>query len=105
MLQHTQLTGSALSCNLTSSEHLSSTKFLNSNIPEDSSVYSMLMELKKVDPELTKTLVHMKEEDLRTHFTKHAKNFSAHTFINFLTGFILTDQEFSTFIKDEVLDV
>ena len=88
----------------TSSEHLSSTTFLNSNIPEDSNVYSMLMELKKVDPEITRTLIHMKEEDLRAHFTKHAKNFSAHTFINFLTGFTLTDQEFSSFTKDEPLD-
>ena len=57
----------------TSSEHLSSTTFLflNSNIAEDSCVYSMLMELKKVDPELTRTIVHLKEEDLRAHFTKH----------------------------------
>ena len=63
------------------------------------------MELKKVDPELTRTLVHMKEEDLRAHFTKHAKNFYDHTFINFLTGFTLMDQEFSSFTKDEPLDV
>ena len=89
----------------TTSEYLSSTTFLNSNIPEDSNIYSMLMELKKIDPELTRTLVHMKEEDLRAHFTKHAKNFSTHTFINFLTGFTLSDQEFASFTKDEPLDV
>ena len=89
----------------TSSENLSSTTYLNSNIPENSSVYSMLMELKRVDPEITRTLVSLKEEDLRAHFTKHSKNFTPHSFINFLTGFILTDQEFATFTKDEVLCV
>ena len=36
---------------------------------------------------------------------KHAKNFSPHTFINFVTGFILTDQEFAAFTKDENLCV
>ena len=89
----------------TSSEYLSATTFLNSNISEESSTYSMLMELKRVDPELTRTLVHMKEEDLRAHFTKHAKNFSTHTFINFLTGFTLSDQEFASFTKEEPLCV
>ena len=65
----------------------------------------MLLELKKIDPELTRTLVHLKEENLRAHFLKHAKNFSPHTFINFVTGFILTDQEFAAFTKDENLCV
>ena len=47
----------------------------------------------------------MKEEDIRVHFTKYSKNFTPHFFFNFITGFILTDQEFAKFAQDEVLCV
>ena len=89
----------------TSSEILNASTFLNSNISEDSNFFSVLLELKKIDPELTRTLVHLKEETVRAHFLKHAKNFTPHTFINFVAGFILTDQEFAAFTKDENLCV
>ena len=61
------------------------------NISEDSNFFSVLLELKKIDPELTRTLVHLKEENVRAYFLKHDKNFTPHMFINFVTGFILTD--------------
>ena len=64
----------------------------------------MLMEL-KIDPELTRATVQLKEETVRAQFLKHAKNFTPYTFINFVSGFILTEQEFAAFIKDDVLDV
>ena len=63
------------------------------------------MELKKIDPELTRATVQLKEETVRAQFLKHAKNFTPYTFINFVSGFILTEQEFAAFTKDDVLDV
>ena len=89
----------------TSSEILDSKTFLNSSVSEESNFFAMLLELKKVDPEITRATVHLKEETVRAHFLKHAKNFTPHTLINFVSGFILTDQEFAAFTKDEVLDV
>ena len=47
----------------------------------------------------------MKEGDFKAHFTKHTKNFTPHSFMNFITGFILMNQEFSIFTQDEVLCV
>ena len=65
----------------------------------------MLLELLKIDPEVTRTVVSMKEEDIKAHFTKYSKIFTPHSFINFVTGFVLTDQEFAKFIQPEPLDV
>ena len=47
----------------------------------------------------------MKEEDIKTHFTKYSKMFTPHTFINFVTGFVLTNQEFAKFVQPEPLNV
>ena len=73
----------------TSSEILNAKTFLNSNISEESNFFSMLLELKKIDPELTRSIVPLKEDTVRAHFLKHAKNFTPYTYINFVTGFVL----------------
>ena len=47
----------------------------------------------------------MKEEEIRTYFSDHSKMFSPHAFINFVTGFTLTNQEFATFVQPKPLNV
>ena len=47
----------------------------------------------------------MKEEDIKKHFTKPSKMLTPHTFINFVTGFVLTIHEFAKFVRPEPLSV
>ena len=47
----------------------------------------------------------MKEEEISKYFTEHSKMFAPHAFINFVTGFTLTNQEFARFVEPKPLDV
>ena len=60
--------------------------------------------MQKIDPEVNRNTVSMEEEDVGAHFAKHFKIFNPHSFINFVTGFILTYQEFAKFTQDEHLN-
>ena len=93
--------GVSLDMQPSNSELLSPATHLNSNITEDSGFRSALLELLKIDPEMTRTVIDMKEEDIKSHFTKHSKMFTPYTFINFVTGFVLTNQEFAKFVQPE----
>ena len=65
--------GVSLELQLSKSEILSSSTHLNSNIAEESGLRGMLFELLKIDPEVSRTVVSMKEEDIKAHFNKQSK--------------------------------
>ena len=84
---------------------LSGATHLDSHITDDSGVRCALLELLKLEPEITRMAVSMKEDEIRTYFTDHSKMFSTHTFINFVTGFPLSNQEFARFAQEKPINI
>ena len=77
------------------SELLNNTNYLDSNIPEDSGLRQTLQELFKLDSEITRKVMMMDEDAVRTYFSENLKSFDIHSYINFVTGFHLTNKEFA----------
>ena len=97
--------GISLGMETSNSNLLSSTTHLDSHITEDSGLRCALQVLIKLDPELTRITVGMKEEQINKYFNDHSKMFATHAFINFVTGFNLTNQEYARFVQPKKLDV
>ena len=85
------------------SELLNNTNYLDSNIPEDSGLRQTLQELFKIDSELTREVMMMDEDAVRTYFSENSKIFDAHSYINFVTGFHLINKEFARFLQPKQL--
>ena len=47
----------------------------------------------------------MRMEDVKNHIIKHSKCFIPHAYINFVTGFTLSNQEYAKFVQPEPLNV
>ena len=52
------------------SEYLSDTKYLDSYITEDSGLRKVIQELLKINPDLTRIFMLMKEDKIRTYFSE-----------------------------------
>ena len=49
--------------------------------------------------------MNMSEDKIWSHFTEHSKMFNSHAYINFVTGFELTNQEFAKFVQPKPLNI
>ena len=87
------------------SELLSETKYLDSYIGEDSALRKVIQELMKWTPESTRRLLYASEDDVMDHFEKECNLFNAHSYINFVTGFELTNKLYARFVQDKELNI
>ena len=95
----------SLGMQATSSELLKGTTHLDSHIADNSGLRCALLQILKHEPETTRMAVSMKEDEIRSYYTEHSKMFSPHTYINFVTGFPLSNQEFARFAQDKPIDI
>ena len=78
-------------------------KLLDSNIEPDSGLATILNLIKEIDCQLTRTATGMKPEDLINLFPNSA--FGSNIFINFTSGWSMTEEAYNKFAKDKDLDV
>ena len=81
------------------------TTCLDSHVPEDSGLMVMLLELQKIGPEITRLVMSMKVEEVEKYILEHCKCFTPHGYINLVTGFPLSNQEYAKFLQDKPLNV
>ena len=86
-------------------QNYSHTNYLDSYISDESSLRKALQDLIKINPEITRIIMLMREDKVRTHFEENCKLFAPHSYINFVTGFELTNKLFARFVQPKVLDV
>ena len=87
------------------SELLSESKYLDSYIGEDSGMRKVIQELMKWTPESTRRLLSTTEDEVMEHFEKQCNLFNAHSYINFVTGFELTNKLYARFVQDKELNI
>ena len=87
------------------SELLSDTNYLDSYISEDSGLRKALQELIKMNPEITRIVMVMNEDKVIEYFEKECKLFNAHSYINFVSGFELTNKLYARFVQPKPLNV
>ena len=80
-----------------------SLKLLDSNIESNSGLAMMLNLIKEIDCQLSRTATGMKPEDLINLFPQAA--FGSTTFINFTSGWPMTEEAYNKFAKDKELDI
>ena len=87
------------------SELLSDTNYLDSYISEDSGLRKVLQELIKLSPEIARIVMVMNEDKVIEYLYKECKLFNAHSYINFVSGFELTNKLYARFVQPKPLNV
>ena len=84
------------------SDLLSETNYLDSYIEDNSGLRKVLQELSKHSPELTRRFISHTIDVIFTYFDQQCSLFNAHAYINFTSGFTLSNKLYALFVQDKV---
>ena len=68
-------------------------------------VSKVIQGLSKWFPDMTRMLMSSTVDEIAKHFEEHCKLFNAHSYINFTSGFELTNKLFARFVQKKALKV